>query len=233
MERREGKQLIPVPLRSTPGKAVWRDFPSLKAQSETARHETHILRSLQQFGRRAARQKVASWAIAAHRRVRRKPAADSGWDISFISPTALLHPATEDAISLFVDIAEGSAEKLVSEIRFFLSEAGYNRDPQEARVRRVEGLFWSAMEAEFRQVVARPDDRAAMQSAVVDAALRAYDAAVDVSTGAAADYRGHKDKQPVILPVAVSRQRHRHRLISAIRKLCDEKEQHDRAQQAF
>ena len=217
IEDKETKQPITVPLRSRPGRAIWRDFPSLRAQADTARHETHILRALQN-GPSQSRDGIAAWVVAAHRPDNAK---DNGWDLSSVAPKTLLDPATEDAVDHFVRLTEDTAKQLRKHTRNYLSAVGCDQSPQKSRLRRAETLFWSAMEQQFRRIVNNPAG-AETHAAVLDAAAAGYDAAADdVAATVAATHRSSKDRDSDLLPAAVARQIHRHRLAAAVNSLFD------------
>ena len=213
IKRREDDQLVPAPLRSTPGKAVWRDLPSLRFQTETGQRETHILDSL---NHRHERSHIRAWVLAAHRSDNAK---DKGWDISMLSPKALLNPDVEAATERLVQFAGEVEKELKKQVRFFLNEAGCKQSPQKSRLRRAAYAFWADAETTYRQTIDRPGDTSRMETAIRHAALGAYEAAVaDIGSSAAAKYRDKPDKPSEIVPVAAARERHRHELATAIRK---------------
>ena len=241
-KRKKGNQFVPVPLRSRRGRSIWRDFPTLRAQTETGEHETHILRSLDQLWRKPDRETITAWVFASHRP---ENAKEHGWDISSITPNILFDRDTEEAVDRFVAFVEATAEELRQQIKDCLTAAGYARKttPSRSRLQRADASFWSAMEAEFRRIaVAAPDASETAREPVTRAALEAYDEAVaGIGAKTAAEnrgsndksYRGSNDKSPEVIPIAVARQKFRYRLHDAIRKLEEQEVQHGRSESAL
>ena len=226
VKRKEDDQFVPGPLRTRPGRAIWRDFPSLREQADTGEHHTHILRSLSSPRRKPDRARIVAWVFAAHTPDKAK---DNGWTLSNLAVKSLLDDSAEEAVDRFVTFAEKAATQLRRKASDYLAAAGYRTDQASGkhRLQRADTSFWSSMEATFRMVVAVPEDAAAVPAAIARAAVGAYDeAAAGGGAAAAAEYRDKLSKPSTMIPIAVARQRHRHRLDTDLWKLAEKEYQH-------
>ena len=207
---------IAVPVRSTAGKAIWRDVASLRHQT-SSKHETHILESL--TDRPGHLRLVAGWVLAAHRPDNAK---DKGWDISMISRAGLCDGAVEESVGRLVGFADTAAKELWKQLKLFLVTVGCEQSPQKSRLVRAEREFWATAETTYRHIIDRPDDTEAAVTSIRNAAVAAYEtAAGGVGNTTAARHRNKPDTASVVVPVAATREHHRHALITALRKHAD------------